>query len=447
MDRRILDMGIPVLGICYGMQILARIMEGTVEKGKGGEYGPARINVQSPIGIFTDLPSRINVWMSHGDHVTKAPKGFSVLAGTSACPIAAMADSDRKIYGIQFHPEVVHTPRGLDIIRNFLFSVASCKGGWTMDRFIDESITKIRTLVGDQTVICGLSGGVDSSVTAALIHRAIGDQMKAIFVDNGLLREGEVEEVRALFTDEYPLNFRIVDAAERFITELKGVTDPETKRKIIGKTFIDVFSDAAAEVQGAKFLAQGTLYPDIIESRSATGGPSSTIKSHHNVGGLPEDLPFELIEPLKELFKDEGRLLGKELGLPEKLLSRQPFPGPGLGVRLIGEITSEDLATLRRADLIVREEIERYDTKHEVWQFFAVLLPVKSVGVMGDERTYANVVAIRAVTSLDAMTADWARIPYDVLGRISSRIINEVAGVNRVVYDISSKPPSTIEWE
>ncbi len=447
MDRRILDMGIPVLGICYGMQILARIMEGTVEKGKVGEYGPARINVQSPIGIFADLPSRLNVWMSHGDHVTKTPKGFSVLAGTSAYPIAAMANSDRKIYGIQFHPEVVHTPKGLDIIRNFLFTIASCKGGWTMDRFITESVTRIKDLVGDQTVICGLSGGVDSSVAAALIHRAIGEQMKAIFVDNGLLREGEVEEVRALFTEEYPLNFRIVDAAERFIAELKGVTDPETKRKIIGKTFIDVFSDAAVDVQGAKFLAQGTLYPDIIESRSASGGPSSTIKSHHNVGGLPEDLQFELIEPLKELFKDEVRLLGKELGLPEKLLTRQPFPGPGLGVRLIGEITEEDLAILRKADLIAREEIEGYDEKHEIWQFFAVLLPVKSVGVMGDERTYANVVAIRAVTSLDAMTADWARIPYDVLGRISSRIINEVAGVNRVVYDISSKPPSTIEWE
>ena len=447
MDRRVLDMGIPVLGICYGMQILARIMEGTVEKGKGGEYGPARIKVESPIGIFADLPSRLNVWMSHGDHVTKAPEGFQVLAGTSACPIAAMADSDRKIYGIQFHPEVVHTPKGLDIIRNFLFAVASCRGGWTMGRFIDESVTRIRTLVGDQTVICGLSGGVDSSVAAALIHRAIGDRMKAIFVDNGLLREGEVEEIRTLFTEEYPLNFRIVDAAERFLTELKGVADPEIKRKIIGKTFIDVFSDVAADVQGAKFLAQGTLYPDIIESRSALGGPSSTIKSHHNVGGLPEDLSFELIEPLKELFKDEVRILGKDLGLPERLLTRQPFPGPGLGVRIIGEITSEDLAILRRADLVVREEIERYDEKHEIWQFFAVLLPVKSVGVMGDERTYANVVALRAVTSQDAMTADWARIPYDVLGRISSRIINEVAGVNRVVYDISSKPPSTIEWE
>ncbi|MDD5723048.1 MAG: glutamine-hydrolyzing GMP synthase [Syntrophales bacterium] len=448
MDRRVLDMGIPVLGICYGMQLLARIMDGTVEKGKrGGEYGPARIEIQLPIGIFAGLPSGIDVWMSHGDHVTKEPKGLSVLAGTSACPIAAMADIDKKIYGIQFHPEVVHTPQGLDIIRNFLFNVASCKGGWTMGRFIEESVARIAALVGDDTVICGLSGGVDSSVAAALIHRAIGDRMKAIFVDNGLLREGEVEEVRTMFTREYPLDVRIIDAAERFIADLKGVVDPETKRKVIGKTFIDVFSDAAADVQGAKFLAQGTLYPDIIESRSAFGGPSSTIKSHHNVGGLPADLNFELIEPLKELFKDEVRLLGKELGLPDKLLTRQPFPGPGLGVRLIGEITREDLTILRKADMVAREEIERYDKNHDIWQFFAVLLPVKSVGVMGDERTYANVVAIRAVTSLDAMTADWARIPYDVLGRISSRIINEVAGVNRVVYDISSKPPSTIEWE
>ena len=448
MDRRILNMGIPVLGICYGMQLMARILEGTVEKGKGGgEYGPARIEVKDPAVLFAGLPPSIDVWMSHGDHVTALPGGFRVLAGTAACPIAAMSNADNRIYGIQFHPEVVHTPCGLDIIRNFLFGVASCTGGWTMGRFIDESVATIREMVGDEKVICGLSGGVDSSVAAALLHRAIGDRMKAIFVDNGLLREGEVEEIRTLFTEEYPLDVRIVDASDRFLVELEGVVDPETKRKIIGKTFIDVFSDAAADVRGAKFLAQGTLYPDIIESRSPLGGPSSTIKSHHNVGGLPEDLAFTLIEPLKELFKDEVRLLGKELGLPERLLTRQPFPGPGLGVRIIGEITRENLAILRRADLIVREEIERYDVNHEIWQFFAVLLPVKSVGVMGDERTYANVVALRAVTSQDAMTADWARIPYDVLGHISSRIINEVAGVNRVVYDISSKPPSTIEWE
>jgi len=445
MDRRLLKMGIPVLGICYGMQLIAEIMGGTVEKGTEGEYGPARIEVEEPAGIFKDMPSGLDVWMSHGDHVTALPEGFRTVAGTPSCPIAAMASDS--MYGIQFHPEVVHTPRGTDIIRNFLFTVAACSGEWTMGKFIDEAVEAIRTTVGDHNVICGLSGGVDSSVAAALIHRAIGDQMKAIFVDNGLLRKQEVEEIRRMFTHDYPINFRIVDAADLFLDELKGVIDPEAKRKIIGKTFIDVFYKAASDVQGAQFLAQGTLYPDIIESRSAFGGPSSTIKSHHNVGGLPEDLDFELLEPLKELFKDEVRLLGKELGLPSKLLVRQPFPGPGLAVRIIGEVTRDDLEILREADLIVRQEIERYDENREVWQFFAVLLPVKSVGVMGDERTYANVVAVRAVTSMDAMTADWARIPYDVLGIMSSRIINEVKGVNRVVYDISSKPPSTIEWE
>jgi len=416
MDSSMLDIDIPVLGICYGMQLLAKMLGGTVEKGRGGEYGPAEIEVVNSIGIFRDMGSDLDVWMSHGDHVIEMPEDFQVLASTPACPISAMCNKDKKIYGIQFHPEVVHTPMGMDIIRNFLFTVAACKGGWTMGRFIDESVGKIKDLVGDSSVICGLSGGVDSSVAAALIDRAVGDQMEAIFVDNGLLREGEVDEIRSLFTDDYPFNFVIVDAADRFLTALRGVTDPEEKRKIIGKIFIDVFRDAASHVEKAKFLAQGTLYPDVIESQSAYGGPSAMIKSHHNVGGLPEDLGFKLLEPLRELFKDEVRLLGK-------------------------------VSMLRRADVIVQEEMGNYEKYGEVWQSFAVLLPVKSVGGMGDERTYANVVALRAVTSLDAMTADWVKLPYEILGRISSRIINEVKGVNRVVYDISSKPPSTIEWE
>ena len=447
MDSTILDINVPVLGICYGMQLLAKMLGGTVEKGRGGEYGPAKIGVINPVGIFNDMGSALDVWMSHGDHVIEMPEGFQILASTPDCPISAMCNKDKKIYGIQFHPEVVHTPMGMDIIRNFLFTVAACEGGWTMGRFIDESVGKIKDLVGDSSVTCGLSGGVDSSVAAALIDRAIGDRMEAIFVDNGLLREGEVDEIRSLFTDEYPFNFVIVDAADQFLKALKGVTDPEEKRKITGKTFIDVFHDAASHVEKAKFLAQGTLYPDVIESQSAYGGPSATIKSHHNVGGLPEDLGFELVEPLRELFKDEVRLLGKELGLPDRLLLRQPFPGPGLAVRIIGEVTEEALSILRRADLIVQEEMRNYEKYGEVWQSFVVLLPVKSVGVMGDERTYANVIALRAVTSLDAMTADWVKLPYEILARISSRIINEVKGVNRVVYDISSKPPSTIEWE
>jgi len=447
MDPALLDINVPVLGICYGMQLLSKMLGGTVEKGENGEYGPAEIEVVNHTGIFSDMEYNLDVWMSHGDHVVKMPEGFKVLAGTPACSISAMGNDNKKIYGIQFHPEVVHTPRGKDILRNFLFRIAGCKGGWTMSKFIDESVGKIRNLVGDSRVVCGLSGGIDSAVTAALINRAIGDQMKSIFVDNGLLRKGEADEIRSIFTGDYPLNFLVVDAKHEFLDALKGVVDPERKRKIIGEKFIRVFRKEAEKTGGAGFLAQGTLYPDVIESRSAFGGASATIKSHHNVGGLPEDIGFELLEPLKELFKDEVRVLGRELGLPERLLSRQPFPGPGLAVRIVGEITEESLSVLRKADMIMQEEMVRYEKYEEVWQSFAVLLPVKSVGVMGDERTYDNVVALRAVTSLDAMTADWVKLPYEILGRISSRIINEVKGVNRVVYDISSKPPSTIEWE
>lgn len=447
LDPEILDMGIPVLGICYGMQLIAKVLGGSLEKGHSGEYGPATISIDLEGSLFSGMTGGIDVWMSHGDQVIIPPQGFSIIAHTRVCPIAAMGDLKRNIFGVQFHPEVVHTPMGKDIIKNYLFGVAGCSGDWTMAGFIEESIRTIRQRVGKSRVICGLSGGVDSAVAAALINSAIGDQMTAIFVDNGLLRLGEVEEIRHLFTEQYPLNLDIVDARQTFLNNLKGITDPEEKRKRIGNTFIDVFYAEADRIGGADFLAQGTLYPDIIESRSAKGGPSATIKSHHNVGGLPEDLKFELVEPLKELFKDEVRALGRELGLPEVLIGRQPFPGPGLGVRILGEVNEHNVSILQEADKRVQEEICRYDGYHAIWQSFAVLLPVKSVGVMGDERTYANVIAIRAVSSLDGMTADWVKVPYEVLARISTRIINEVAGVNRVVYDISSKPPSTIEWE
>ncbi len=447
MDAEILTLGIPVLGICYGLQLMANALGGILERGTAREYGPAIIDVARQGGLFDGLDSRLHVWMSHGDHVATPPKGFSILAGTGSCFVAAMGDENRRMYGVQFHPEVVHTPRGIDILKNFLFTIAGCSGGWTMKGFIEESIKSIRSQVGSAKVICGMSGGVDSAVVAALINKAIGSQMTAIFVDNGVLRGGEAEEIRHTFTEVYPLNLDIVDAKDLFLDALKGVTEPEEKRKIIGRTFIDVFYGEADRIGGADFLAQGTLYPDIIESRSAKGGPSATIKSHHNVGGLPEDLKFRLIEPLKELFKDEVRVLGKELGLPDSILKRQPFPGPGYAVRILGEVTRENVSILQEADRRVHEEMVRYEGYHDVWQSFAVLLPVRTVGVMGDERTYANVIALRAVQSLDGMTADWVKLPYDLLARISTRIINEVKGVNRVVYDISSKPPSTIEWE
>jgi GMP synthase (glutamine-hydrolysing) len=446
-DPAIFELGIPVLGICYGLQLTARMLGGRLERGLAREYGPAAIDIDDPGMLFAGLEDRLDVWMSHGDHVSVPPHGFTILAHTPNCQVAAMGEHNRKIYGVQFHPEVVHTPRGKEILSNFLFTIARCSGGWTMKGFIEESIRVIRAEVGNGKVICGMSGGVDSAVVAALINRAIGNQMTAIFVDNGVLRAGEAEEIRDTFTDVYPLNLDIVNASEQFFAALSGVTDPEDKRKIIGRTFIDVFYGEAARIGGADYLAQGTLYPDVIESRSAKGGPSATIKSHHNVGGLPEDLRFTLIEPLKELFKDEVRLLGRELGMPDSILQRQPFPGPGLAVRILGEVTKENVAILQEADRRVSEEMVKWEGYHDVWQSFAVLLPVKTVGVMGDERTYANVIAVRAVQSMDGMTADWVRMPHELLARISTRIINEVKGVNRVVYDISPKPPSTIEWE
>jgi GMP synthase (glutamine-hydrolysing) len=447
-ERAILDLHVPVLGICYGMQYMTHVLGGVVSKARDREYGNAFIAVKDSRDLFHGFNRRQQevAWMSHGDRIDEMPQGFKILASSKNSPVAAMTDPSRKLFGVQFHPEVAHTPRGKQILRNFLFRICGCEPLWTMSSFAERTIKDLRAKIGNERVICGVSGGVDSTITAVLLHKAVGSQLVCIFVDNGLLRRGEAQEVMELFRDLYHINIRQVDASEHFLGELRGVTDPEQKRKIIGREFIAIFERKAKEVGSAKYLAQGTLYPDVIESVSFKG-PSATIKSHHNVGGLPEVMKLELIEPLRELFKDEGRLVGVELGLPREMVMRQPFPGPGMAVRILGEITHERLEILRSADAILLDEIRRADLYEKVWQSFAVLLPVKTVGVMGDERTYENVIALRIVDSQDAMTADWTKVPYDILARISNRIINEVRGVNRVVYDISSKPPSTIEWE
>jgi GMP synthase (glutamine-hydrolysing) len=444
-------LGVPVLGICYGMQVTAHVNGGAVIKADHREFGRTDLEVVQDDPLFAGLPRRQMVWMSHGDRIDTIP-GAEVIARSASCPLAAVRAKALNFHGVQFHPEVAHTEHGAAILRNFLYQVCGCRGDWEMGSFIDEEIQRIRAQVGGERVILGLSGGVDSSVAAVLLHQAIGKQLTCIFVDNGLLRKGEAEGVRTLFAEGVGIDLDFVDAGARFLGELAGVSDPERKRKIIGKVFVDVFKDEAKRIKAAggghvRFLAQGTLYPDVIESISVHGGPASVIKSHHNVGGLPADLGLGLVEPFRFLFKDEVRAIGSRLGLPDSVVWRQPFPGPGLGVRILGDITTDKVRLLQEADAVVREEIDRAGLTKAIWQAFAVLLPVKSVGVMGDERTYENACAIRAVTSTDGMTADWAQLPYDLLGRISNRIINEVRGINRVVYDITSKPPGTIEWE